>query len=57
MVHGQGDVTKASYRKLERSEEEGTRCPTMYQLFLFFATMSPPTPGDVDDSKKFNDNN
>ena len=28
MVDGQGNLTKAFYRRLEKSEEEGTRCPT-----------------------------
>ena len=52
MVDGQGNVTKAFYRKLERSEEEGTRCQTTYQLFLLFVTKYPLAPGFVEDSKK-----
>ena len=51
MVDGQGNVTKAFYRKLERSEKEGTRCQTTYQLFLLFVTKYPLTPGVVEDSK------
>ena len=38
MVDGQGNVTKAFYRKLERSEEEGTRCPTSNDLFKLFTS-------------------
>lgn len=52
MVDGQGNVTKAFYRKLERSEEEGTRCPTTYQLFLLFVNRYPLTPEIVEDQKK-----
>lgn len=39
MVDGQGNVTKALYRRLEKSEEEGTRCPTTYDLFQLFSTL------------------
>lgn len=49
MVDGQGNVTKAFYRKLERSEEEGTRCPTTYDLFKLFTSKYPLTPDFVDD--------
>ena len=52
MVDGQGNVTKSLYRELERSEEEGTRCHTSYQLFLLFASKYPITPLLVDDSNK-----
>ena len=41
MVDGQDNVTKSLYRKLERSEEEGTICPTSYELFLLFASKYP----------------
>ena len=47
MVDGQGNVTKAFYRKLERSEEEGTRCPTTYQLFLLFAMKHSLSPDAI----------
>jgi hypothetical protein len=49
MVDGQGNVTKAFYRKLERSEEEGTRCPTSYDLFKLFTSRYPLTPYYVED--------
>ena len=52
MVDGQGNVTKALYRKLERSEEEGTRCPTTYDLFKLFTSKYPQVPKQVDDSEK-----
>ena len=52
MVDGQGNVTKAFYRKLERSEEEGTRCQTTYQLFLLFAMKHPLSPEVTEDAKK-----
>ena len=52
MVDGQGNVTKALYRRLERSEEEGTRCPTTYDLFKMFTSRYPQTPKAVEDSKK-----
>ena len=52
MVDGQGNVTKAFYRKLERSEEEGTRCQTTYQLFLLFAMKHSLSPEVTEDSKK-----
>ena len=31
MVDGPGNVTKGLYRRLERNEEEGTRCSTSYE--------------------------
>jgi hypothetical protein len=52
MVDGQGNVTKALYRRLERSEEEGTRCPTTYDLFKLFTSRYPQTPKAVEDAKK-----
>ena len=52
MVDGQGNVTKALYRRLEKSEEEGTRCPTTYDLFQLFTSKHPQIPKEVDDSKK-----
>lgn len=51
MVDGQGFVTKSLYRKLERSEEEGTRCPTTYDLFKLFTSRYPITPTEIDDEK------
>ena len=52
MVDGQGHLTKALYRKLERSEEEGTRCPTTYDLFKLFTSKYKITPDEIEDSKK-----
>ena len=52
MVDGQGNVTKALYRRLERSEEEGTRCPTSYDLFKLFTSKYELIPGVVENSKK-----
>lgn len=52
MVDGQGNVTKAFYRKLERSEEEGTRCPTTYDLFKLFTSKYPMTPAAVEDCQR-----
>ena len=52
MVDGQGNVTKALYRRLERSEEEGTRCPTTYDLFNLFTSKYKQTPKHVEDTKK-----
>jgi hypothetical protein len=52
MVDGQGNVTKAFYRKLERSEEEGTRCPTTYDLFKLFTSKYPMTPEVVEDQQR-----
>lgn len=49
MVDGQGNVTKAFYRKLERSEEKGTRCPTSYDLFKLFTSRYLLTPDYVED--------
>jgi hypothetical protein len=48
-VDGQGNVEKASYRKLKRSEEEGTRCPTTYDLFKLFTSEYQMTPEVVED--------
>ena len=52
MVDGQGNVTKAFYRKLERDEEEGTRCPTSYDLFKLFTSKYPMAPDVVEDSQR-----
>ena len=52
MVDGQGNVTKSLYRKLERGEDEGTRCQTTYQLFLLFVNRYPIIPEFVEDIKK-----
>ena len=52
MVDGQGNVTKALYRRLERSEEEGTRCPTSYDLFKLFTSKYGLIPDVVEDQKK-----
>lgn len=41
MMDGLGHVTKSLHRKLERSEEEGTRCPTTYDLFKLFTSKYP----------------
>lgn len=52
VVDGQGDVTKRTYRQLEREEVEGTRCPTSYDLFLLFAEKYPITPKVTADKDK-----
>ena len=52
MVDGQGNVTKAFYRKLERSEEEGTRCPTSYDLFKLFTSRYNLAPEAVEDQQR-----
>ena len=53
MIDGQGNVTKALYRRLERSEEEDTRCPTTYDLFKLLTLTYPQVPKEVDDCKKY----
>ena len=52
MVDGQGDLTKSTYRRLEKSEIEGTRCPTSYDLFKLFTSDYPMTPVEIPDEKK-----
>ena len=52
MVDGQGNVRKAFYRKLERDEVEGTRCPTSYDLFKLFTSKYPMAPDVVEDSQR-----
>ena len=52
MVDCQGNVTKALYRRLERSEEEGTRCPTTFDLFKLFTSKYKQIPKHVEDDKK-----
>jgi hypothetical protein len=52
MVDGQGDLTKSTYRSLERNEVEGTRCPTSYDLFKLFTSDYPLTPAEIPDEKK-----
>ena len=52
MVDGQGNVTKAFYRKLERSEEEGTRCSTSFDLFKLFTSRYKMTPDAVDNLQR-----
>lgn len=52
MVDGQGNVTKTFYRRLERSEEEGTRCPTSYDLFKLFTSRYKMTPDAVEDLQR-----
>ena len=52
MEDGQGNITKAFYRKLERSEEEGTRCPTSYDLFKLFTSKYKMAPEAVDDMQR-----
>ena len=52
MVDGQGNVTKALYRRLERSEVEGTRCPTTYDLFKLFTSEYKMIPDVVEDLLK-----
>ena len=52
MVDGQGNVNKSLYRKLERGEEEGTRCQTTYQLFLLFVDRYPIILEFIEDAKK-----
>lgn len=52
MVDGQGNVTKSYHRKLERSEEEGTRCPTSWDLFKLFTSKYPMKPEVTDESRR-----
>ena len=52
MVDGQGDLTKSTYRALEKNEIEGTRCPTSYDLFKLFTSDYPMIPVEVPDDKK-----
>jgi hypothetical protein len=52
MVDGQGDLAKSTYRKLEKDEVEGTRCPTSYDLFKLFTSDYPMTPADIPDIQK-----
>ena len=47
MVDRQGDLTKSTYRRLEKSKIEGTRCPTYYDLFKLFTSDYPMTPVEI----------
>ena len=52
MVDGQGDLVKSTYRNLEKSEVEGTRCPTTYDLFELFTSRYPLTPTPFPDATR-----